>query len=70
MRSSGEPVEVHTEFKSCEVSTAAFERGYGTPEEIMVIRSPPLNHRASKELLVESPFQNGARVLNQVKQHL
>jgi hypothetical protein len=29
-----------SEFKSCEVSTAAFERGYGTPEEIMVIRSP------------------------------
>jgi hypothetical protein len=26
-----------SEFKSCEVSTAAFERGYGTPEEIMVI---------------------------------
>ena len=29
-----------SEFKSCEVSTAAFERGYGMPEEIMVIRSP------------------------------
>jgi hypothetical protein len=29
-----------SEFKSCEVSTAAFERGYGTPEEIMVIRAP------------------------------
>ena len=29
-----------SEFKSCEVSTAAFERGYGTPEEIMVLRSP------------------------------
>ena len=29
-----------SEFKSCEVSTPAFERGYGTPEEIMVIRSP------------------------------
>lgn len=28
------------EFKSCEVSAAAFERGYGTSEEIMVIRAP------------------------------
>ena len=28
------------EFKNYEVATAAFERGYGTPEEIMVIRSP------------------------------
>jgi len=28
------------EFMNCEVSTAAFERGYGTPEEITVIRAP------------------------------
>jgi hypothetical protein len=29
-----------SEFKSCEVSTEAFERGYGTAEEITVIRAP------------------------------
>lgn len=29
-----------TEFKKCEVSAAAFERGYGTAEEITVIRPP------------------------------
>jgi len=28
-----------SEFKSCEVSAAAFERGYGPPEEIVVIRA-------------------------------
>lgn len=29
-----------SEFLNCEVSGAAFERGYGTADEIMVIRSP------------------------------
>jgi hypothetical protein len=29
-----------TEFKTCEVSAAAFERGYGTPEEITRFRAP------------------------------
>ena len=29
-----------SEFQICEVSAAAFERGYGTPEEITVIRAP------------------------------
>lgn len=29
-----------SEFINCEVSAAAFERGYGTAEEITVIRSP------------------------------
>jgi hypothetical protein len=29
-----------SEFKSCEVSAAAFERGYGTAEEITLIRAP------------------------------
>jgi len=29
-----------SEFKSCQVSTEAFDRGYGTPEEIIVIRTP------------------------------
>src|SRR5579862_7601570 len=29
-----------SEFKSCEVSPAAFERGYGTPQEIVEIRPP------------------------------
>jgi hypothetical protein len=28
------------EFKSCEVSAQAFERGYGSAEEITVIRAP------------------------------
>ena len=29
-----------SEFMNCEVSAAAFERGYGTAEEITVIRRP------------------------------
>jgi hypothetical protein len=29
-----------SEFKNCEVTTAAFERGYGTAEEITVVRAP------------------------------
>jgi hypothetical protein len=29
-----------SELKRCEVSRAAFERGYGTTEEIIVIRAP------------------------------
>ncbi len=42
-----------SEFRNCEVSPTAFERGYGTAEEITVIRAPQTAIRPQKEWPVD-----------------
>ena len=44
-----------SEFMNCEVSAAAFERGYGTADEITVIRSPQQEWSAPHEVGVQAP---------------
>jgi hypothetical protein len=58
-----------SEFKSCEVSAAAFERGYGTPEEIKVIRAPQQEWSVDVSRYLRQSVRNWAMSAMEISRH-